>query len=88
MENGPFRPGEVVPVTGIYGVTHYQHRMPHEVFAKKGDTFPVCRRCNSRVSFTLIQPAIHLGADPDFVGALEDGNGRFRRARVLGKKSN
>ncbi len=85
MEKGPFRPGELVPMTGIYGVTHYQHRMPHEVFACEGEVFPHCRRCNLRVSFTLVEPAAHLGADPDFVRAAEQGN--LKKVRAAGKKN-
>jgi hypothetical protein len=85
MEKGPFRPGELVPATGIYGVTHYQHRMPHEVFARQGDVFPNCRRCYSRVSFRLVQPAAHLGADPDFFTSSEEA--RSKRARAGGKKT-
>jgi hypothetical protein len=86
MEKGPFRPGEVVPATGIYGVTHYQHRMPHEVFAKGGETFPSCRRCDTRVYFTLVRPAAHLGADPDFSSTSAEF--KSRRARAGGKKTN
>ncbi|HYX53343.1 MAG TPA: hypothetical protein VE783_07810 [Candidatus Limnocylindrales bacterium] len=73
-------------MTGVYAVTHYQHRMPHEVFAKEGELFPVCRRCTSRVSFTLIQPAVHLSSDPDF--AATGDNAKSASARTSVKKSN
>jgi hypothetical protein len=71
MPDGPFRPGDKVPITGIYSVSHYQHRMPHEVFAVAGDTFPQCRRCGTRASFTLLQAAVHIDADQDFSGSAE-----------------
>lgn len=61
-----FKPGENILTTGIYTVTHYQHRLPHEVFAVEGDQFPACRRCGSRIRFNLLQPARHISADHDF----------------------
>jgi hypothetical protein len=66
MPAGPFRPGDKVPTTGIYTVSHYQHRMPHDVFAVEGDQFPPCRRCGSRASFVLAQAASHIDSDHDF----------------------
>lgn len=66
MHNGPFRPGIEVPATGVYTATHYQHRLPHDVFAVAGDLFPECRRCGRRVSFSMSQTVISIGADRDF----------------------
>jgi hypothetical protein len=66
MQNGQFRPGDQVPVTGIYSVTHHQHRVPHDVFATGGEAFPCCRRCGDRVSFTLVQSANRIDHDHDF----------------------
>lgn len=66
MPTGPFRPGDKVPATGIYTASHYQHRMPHEVFAVEGEQFPACRRCGERASFSLAHPAVHIEADQDF----------------------
>ena len=66
MPIGPFKAREKVPVTGIYTAHHYQHRMPHEVFAVEGDEFPVCRRCGGRIRFVLLQPAVHIESDQDF----------------------
>jgi hypothetical protein len=68
MHNGPFKPGDQVPVTGVFTATHYQHRLPHEVFAVAGDSFPECRRCGARVSFSLSQSAVNIDADHDFAG--------------------
>jgi DNA-directed RNA polymerase subunit RPC12/RpoP len=61
-----FKPGEKVLTTGIYAASHYQHRLPHEVFAVEGDQFPSCRRCGNRILFKLIQAATHIAEDRDF----------------------
>jgi len=66
MPSGPFKPGDKAPTTGIYTATHYQHRMPHEVFAVEGEAFPQCRRCGNRTRFMLAQAASHIDADRDF----------------------
>jgi len=66
MPEGTFRPGDRVPKTGIYTATHYQHRLPHEVFAVEGDQFPMCRRCGGRTHFALLQAASHIETDRDF----------------------
>jgi hypothetical protein len=79
-----FRPGDRVPTTGIYTVKHYQHRLPHEVFAVEGDLFPVCRRCGKQISFMLMQPATHIGADRDFSRTAKV---KVKKARAGHKKS-
>jgi len=40
-----FKPGQIVPESGIYRITHDpQHAdMPHEVTVIKGRRFPTCR---------------------------------------------
>ena len=85
MPNGSFRPGDSVPVTGIYTATHYQHRMPHEVFAVEGDQFPTCRRCGVRTSFVLLQAATHIETDRDFAKSAE--NAKAQKARAGNKKT-
>lgn len=61
-----FRPGDRVPVTGIYTASHHQHREPHDVVATEGESFPDCRKCRDRVSFALAQAASHIGRDDGF----------------------
>jgi hypothetical protein len=78
-----FRPGDKVPTTGIYTAKHYQHRLPHEVFAVQGDEFPPCRRCGQHIIFSLVQPATHIGADRDFSSSSE---GKTKKARAGQKK--
>ncbi|HEX5434207.1 MAG TPA: hypothetical protein VFY05_08215 [Candidatus Angelobacter sp.] len=60
-----------MPATGIYTATHYQHRLPHEVFALAGEQFPECRRCGSRAVFTLLKAVPDIDADQDFARSAE-----------------
>ncbi len=52
--------GETVPESGIYGVTHHDHRLPLEVTLLKGQEFPRCSQCTERVEFQVIRTAPHL----------------------------
>ena len=68
-----FAPGDVVPVSGIYDVTHDKldgddHALPHPVTAIAGMIFPPCRWCGKEVRFVLHQAAVHLDADRHFRG--------------------
>jgi hypothetical protein len=47
------RPGELVPESGVYRVTHDEHRLMHEAMLLAGSKFPVCKRCNRSVRFEL-----------------------------------
>jgi hypothetical protein len=58
-----------VPITGVYTASHYQHRLPHDVFAMADDPFPECRRCGLRVSFSLSQSTTRIDADQDFAAS-------------------
>ena len=42
-----YKPGEIVPHSGIYTITHDPAHpgMPHEVTVIKGLRFPTCRHC-------------------------------------------
>lgn len=71
MHTGPFKPGDRVPITGVYTAGHYQHRLPHDVFAMADDLFPECRRCGRRVSFSLSQSTTHIDADQDFAASVK-----------------
>jgi hypothetical protein len=83
MQNTQFRPGDRVPSTGIYTATHYQHRMPHEVFAVEGERFPICRRCGDRTHFTLLHEATRIEEDQDFSRSSDSGS---RKAGALSRK--
>jgi hypothetical protein len=84
MPNGWFRPGDQVPVTGIYTANHDQHRTPHDVFAAKGEKFPNCRTCGTRVSFTLSQTASHIETDKGFGQAARKKTAKKRKRNSAG----
>ena len=49
-----YRPGEIVPQSGVYTITHdpVHADMPHGVTVIKGRRFPTCRHCKG-VRFEL-----------------------------------
>jgi hypothetical protein len=51
-----FRPNDAVMVTGIYRVTHHQHRLPAEVTLIHGHIFPGCSKCTGSVRFEFLRP--------------------------------
>jgi len=57
-----FKPGEIVPQSGIYTITHDAAHadMPHEVTVIKGRRFPTCRH-RKGVRFELAHAARHVG---------------------------
>jgi len=57
-----YRPGEIVPQSGIYTITHDPAHadMPDEVTVIKGRRFPTCRHCKD-ISFELAHAAKHVG---------------------------
>ena len=55
-----YTPGEKVPDSGIYAVTHDPgHAREHEVTCIKGRKFPPCRNCKG-ARFELKKAAIHV----------------------------
>jgi len=51
--NRKHRPGDLVPESGVYRVTHDAHRLMHEATLLVGDRFPLCRQCRLSVRFEL-----------------------------------
>src|SRR5579859_6055896 len=49
-----FASGKRIPESGIYRVSHTQHRLPHAVTLLKGEHFPVCLQCQEAVHFELL----------------------------------
>jgi len=66
MADDVYRPGEQVPHAGIYQVTHYQHRLPHEAVIKPSQAFPNCRVCGRQVRFRQMRSASPIELDRDF----------------------
>jgi hypothetical protein len=56
-----YKPGETVPMSGIYKVTHDpNHAQPHDITAVKGEHFPTCNGCGDHPRFVLRVEAQHL----------------------------
>jgi hypothetical protein len=47
----------MIPQSGVYRVTHSDHRLPHEVTLLQGQYFPRCASCGSNVQFELLHAA-------------------------------
>jgi hypothetical protein len=52
-----YKPGEKVPVAGIYKVHHQAHRGPHEASFRSAEKFPACAKCGDEVRYELIAAA-------------------------------
>ena len=50
-----FHTGDAIPASGIYRVTHNQHRLPHEVTLLIGNNFPRCEQCDGAVRFKILR---------------------------------
>ena len=50
-----YKPGEVIPESGIYRVQHDAHRLMHTATLLRATLFPLCRRCGQRVRFELLR---------------------------------
>ena len=61
-----YKPGDVVPNSGIYRVTHDPaHAQEHEVTCVKGKIFPPCRGCK-HPRFVLVKAAHHIETHEHF----------------------
>jgi hypothetical protein len=61
-----YKPGDKVPRSGIYLVTHDRnHTQPHEVTCVYGKTFPPCGSCQ-HPRFELVRAAQHIEANEHF----------------------
>ena len=53
LEQLSFKPGELVPVSGVYCLDHHSHKLMHTATLANGSRFPRCKRCGNAVRFTL-----------------------------------
>ena len=61
-----YKPGDEVPRSGIYLVTHDPAHTPaHEVTCVKGKAFPPCRTCR-HPRFKLVRAAHHIETHEHF----------------------
>ena len=63
-----YKPGQMVPVSGLYSVIHQNHRPRHEALAIRGDEFPSCRVCKSAVRFYVVEVIPYIIHDFDLAG--------------------
>ncbi|MBV9085939.1 MAG: hypothetical protein JOY79_00520 [Acidobacteriaceae bacterium] len=61
-----FRPGEAVPLSGIYVAHHERHRLSHQVTLLDELPFPTCSTCGQEVRFELLYAAPNLARDSGF----------------------
>lgn len=61
-----FRSGDRIPESGIYRVTHPEHRLPQEVTLLAGQEFPICSRCHHPVRFFLVRSASGVESEAGF----------------------
>jgi hypothetical protein len=83
-----FRPGTLVPLTGIYLAQHAAGDCPRtELVLMRDRIFPLCETCGHGVEFRLLQAAPYVGDDPDFAESMARAdmnrpqNARFAHAR-------
>ena len=62
-----YKPGEIVPQSGIYMITHDPAHpgMPHEVTVIKGPRFPTCRHSGMR---RIVGDRVDAGLQHDLAG--------------------
>jgi len=63
-----YKPGQIVPVSGVFTAVHGEHRAQHEVVAIRGEEFPSCRICKDEVRFHVVRPVPHMTHDFDLTG--------------------
>jgi len=51
-----YKPGQVVPQTGVYKVVHHRHRTAHHSSLLRGTKFPLCKKCGEKVRFAAVAP--------------------------------
>ena len=62
-----FKPGQKVPHSGIYKVTHDKnHSGQHEVTCVYDEPFPPCSSCGPHPRFVLVKAAQHIHSNEHF----------------------
>ena len=79
-----YKPGEVVPESGVYRVLHSQHRSAHESTLREGETFPACRNCGGDVRFEQVTFLSSLGK-PNLLLVDDENSVRSTLKQVLQK---
>ena len=53
MATASYKPGDIVPSSGVYRIYHDAHRLMHEATLTREMRFPRCKQCGDQVRFTL-----------------------------------
>lgn len=62
-----YKPGALVPTSGIYKVVHDSHHIAeHEVTCVSDERFPPCSHCGDHPRFKLVRAARHIGKHDAF----------------------
>jgi len=56
VDSESYKPGDVVPFSGIYRIEHAPHRMMHHATLTEGMPFPKCKKCGAAVRFAAVRP--------------------------------
>jgi len=75
-----YKPGQLVPISGLYTVVHQNHRAEHEVLAIRGDEFPACRTCKDEVRFHVAQIVTYITHDFDLAAPRLSGSKKRAKA--------
>jgi len=79
-----YKPGEIVPGTGVYKIYHNAHRLMHEAALIENSLFPKCRKCKDAVRFVLARPTRGKSVLPfrstELLEEYEDGEGKSVKA--------
>jgi hypothetical protein len=68
MATTEYKPGDTVPASGIYKVTHDDvHHDVHEVTCIVGNPFPPCNKCGDHPRFVLVHEAKHIEGHAHFI---------------------
>jgi hypothetical protein len=78
MAEQDFRPGDIVPESGLYLVAHGSHRPDHEATLFQGEQFPSCAQCELQVRFRLLRAATPISNDSDFRTRKARGHSRSK----------
>jgi hypothetical protein len=49
-----YKSGSVIPVSGVYRITHAAHRLPQAAILMQLEIFPTCAKCHGSVNFELL----------------------------------
>jgi CheY-like chemotaxis protein len=78
-----YKPGELVPETGVYRVLHGRHRSPHESILCEGEAFPTCKKCREDVRFELLVSTDFSGNGPTLLLVDDERSVRTTLKQVL-----